>query len=100
MVFRSDRTDHSSELGSQGNINGLVAIEGNNEDNLKAQLWITLNPYPNDSMRGPEKVAEGLLGNILVRKLGAQTLSGLIVETEAYYGSEDPASRARHGIDR
>ena len=37
------------------------------------------------------------MGNILVRKLGAEILSGLIVETEAYYGSEDPASRARHG---
>ena len=47
--------------------------------------------------RDPEQVAEGLLGNILVRKLGAQSLSGLIVETEAYYSSEDPASRARHG---
>ncbi len=47
--------------------------------------------------RNPEQVAEGLLGNILVRKLGAELLSGLIVETEAYYGSEDPASRARHG---
>jgi len=47
--------------------------------------------------RHPEQVAESLLGNILVRKLGCRILSGLIVETEAYYGSEDPASRARHG---
>ena len=48
--------------------------------------------------RDPEEVAKGLLGNILVRKLEAETLSGLIVETEAYYGSEDPASRAYHGM--
>ena len=48
--------------------------------------------------RDPGEVAKGLLGNILVRKLGSETLSGLIVETEAYYGSEDPASRARHGM--
>ena len=48
--------------------------------------------------RDPAEVAEELLGNILVRRLPATTLSGPIVETEAYYGLKDPASRAREGI--
>ena len=43
------------------------------------------------------KVARELLGKILVRKLGTKTLKAIIVETEAYYGKDDPASRAYHG---
>jgi len=42
-------------------------------------------------------VAKELLGKILVRKLSKRKLSGIIVETEAYYGKEDPASRAFSG---
>ena len=45
----------------------------------------------------PNKVAKNLLGKILVRKIGRITLSGKIVETEAYFGKEDPASRACFG---
>ena len=48
--------------------------------------------------RDPEVVARELLGKKLVRRLGEEILEGLIVETEAYYGSEDPASRAHHGL--
>ena len=48
--------------------------------------------------RSPEKVAKELLGKILVRRLENKTLSGIIVETEAYFGPGDPASRASHGI--
>ena len=48
--------------------------------------------------RSPERVARGLLGKILMRRLGEEALSGIIVETEAYYGPDDPASRASHGI--
>lgn len=44
--------------------------------------------------RGPAEVAEGLLGKLLVRLYGGWRLSGIIVETEAYYGELDPASRA------
>lgn len=44
--------------------------------------------------RSPEIVARELLGKILVRKLGKTLLTGKIVETEAYFGREDPASRA------
>ncbi len=43
--------------------------------------------------RDPREVAIDLLGCTLIRgKLRAR-----IVETEAYYGPEDPASRAKHG---
>ncbi len=48
--------------------------------------------------RDPENVARDLLGKILVRKVGGKTLSGIIVETEAYYGPGDPASRASSGM--
>jgi DNA-3-methyladenine glycosylase len=47
--------------------------------------------------RNPEIVARELLGKILVRKLGNKNLSGRIVEDEAYFGEEDPASRAYLG---
>jgi len=47
--------------------------------------------------RDPALVAKGLLGDIVVRKIGSDILSGKIVETEAYYGREDPASRAYRG---
>ncbi|MFQ6086500.1 MAG: DNA-3-methyladenine glycosylase [Candidatus Bathyarchaeia archaeon] len=47
--------------------------------------------------REPAIVAKDLLGKILVRKINSETLSGKIVETEAYYGEGDPASRAYKG---
>jgi len=47
--------------------------------------------------RDPALVARELLGKILVRKLNSETLSGKIVETEAYYGKNDPASKAYKG---
>ncbi len=48
--------------------------------------------------RDPELVARELLGKTLIRKLHGDVMEGIIVETEAYYGLEDPASRAYHGI--
>ena len=60
-----------------------------------ARLEPLLKPFYE---RDPAEVAEELLGNILVRRLPATTLSGPIVETEAYYGLKDPVSRAREGI--
>ena len=45
-------------------------------------------------IRDPAVVAKGLLGKIIIRKLGNKLLLGKIVETEAYYGKNDPASRA------
>ncbi len=45
-------------------------------------------------------VAMDLLGKILVRNLSGEEFGGLIVETEAYYGENDPASRAYKGKKR
>ncbi len=50
--------------------------------------------------RDPAIVAKELLGKLLVRKIGKLRLSGMIVETEAYYGREDPASRAYKGKNK
>ncbi|MEM1589840.1 MAG: DNA-3-methyladenine glycosylase [Candidatus Bathyarchaeia archaeon] len=47
--------------------------------------------------RDPAAVAKGLLGKVLVRRLADKVLSGKIVETEAYYGKDDPASKAYKG---
>jgi len=47
--------------------------------------------------RDPALVAQDLLGKILVRKINSEILSGKIVETEAYYGEDDPASKAYKG---
>lgn len=47
--------------------------------------------------RDPKIVATNLLGKKLVRRLNDTSLEGIIVETEAYYGLEDPASRAYKG---
>lgn len=48
-------------------------------------------------MKDPALVARNLLGKVIVRRIGYEVLSGKIVETEAYYGDEDPASRAFRG---
>jgi len=47
--------------------------------------------------RDTATVARELLGKTIVRRLGHQVLTGRIVETEAYYGEKDPASRAYKG---
>jgi DNA-3-methyladenine glycosylase len=47
--------------------------------------------------RSPEVVARELLGKRLVRLIDGERLEGVIVETEAYHGGGDPASRAFHG---
>ncbi len=44
--------------------------------------------------KNTEEVARDLLGKIIVRKIGNKFLRAKIVETEAYFGREDPASRA------
>ena len=48
--------------------------------------------------RKTDEVARDLLGKILIRRLGNELLGGLIVETEAYFGYKDPASRAYNGL--
>jgi len=44
--------------------------------------------------RNTKKVAQELLGKILVNKTKEGICKGKIVETEAYFGSDDPASHA------
>jgi len=48
--------------------------------------------------RDPEVVAKELLGKRLVRRLEKNLMEGIIVESEAYYGLDDPASRAYGGV--
>lgn len=56
------------------------------------------NPLsPSFYSRDPAVVARDLLGKRLIRVLNGEHLEGIIVETEAYYGEGDPASRAFHG---
>lgn len=47
--------------------------------------------------RHPAQVARDLLGKILVKRLNGEILLGRFVETEAYFGLNDPASRAHMG---
>jgi DNA-3-methyladenine glycosylase len=56
-------------------------------------------PLPQSFYNRPTtEVAQELLGKILVHQLGSITLSGIITETEAYGGTDDPASHAFRGI--
>jgi len=48
-------------------------------------------------LRDTSQVAKDLLGKILVRVVHGQLLAGIIVETEAYKGIDDPASHAFKG---
>jgi DNA-3-methyladenine glycosylase len=45
-------------------------------------------------------VAQELLGCLLVRSIGRRTLSGRIVEVEAYRGRDDPASHSYRGATK
>lgn len=50
--------------------------------------------------RPADIVAKDLLGKILVRKINGKFFRARIVETEAYFGEEDPASRASKGKNK
>ena len=47
--------------------------------------------------RRTETVARDLLGKSLVRKVQGEHVGGIIVETEAYLSTEDPASHSARG---
>ena len=56
------------------------------------------HPLPSTFYARPTlEVAHDLVGKILVHQLGPHTLAGIITETEAYGGSDDPASHAFRG---
>jgi len=50
--------------------------------------------------RDTSKVARALLGKALVKYSGLKIVGGIIIETEAYYGRDDPASHAYSGKTR
>ncbi len=58
------------------------------------------SPVPADALGGDfydrpaSEVARALLGALLISDVGGERTAGLIVETEAYEGPEDPASHA------
>jgi DNA-3-methyladenine glycosylase len=55
-------------------------------------------PIPEEFyLEPPDIVARNLLGKLLIRKLGGQSLIGRIVETEAYFGEDDPAAHSFAG---
>ncbi len=66
-----------------------------NSDGVTA---ITCQPLPLEFFdRDPRCVARDLLGKLLIRRQGRQTLAARIVETEAYLGKNDPAAHSASG---
>ena len=45
-----------------------------------------------------EKIAVDLLGKVLVRRVGNKEISGIIIETEAYLGTQDKACHSHKGL--
>ena len=48
--------------------------------------------------RDPRKVAQELLGKLLIRRQGVRIMAGRVVETEAYMGVTDAAAHSAAGI--
>jgi len=64
---------------------------------------VTARPHPHVALapeffdRDPRRVARDLLGKLVVRHSGRQTLIARVVETEAYLGKNDPAAHSSSG---
>ncbi len=59
-----------------------------------------MNPTPlprSFFVLAPDQVARALLGKQILRRYEGETLAARIVETEAYFGSDDPAAHAFAG---
>lgn len=60
---------------------------------LKNPIYLEAKFFAHD----PRRVARALLGKLLIRKLRGASLSGRIVETEAYLGEDDAAAHSASG---
>jgi DNA-3-methyladenine glycosylase len=64
---------------------------------------VTARPHPHVALspeffdRDPRRVARDLLGKLIIRRQGRQTLITRVVETEAYLGKNDPAAHSSSG---
>ena len=63
------------------------------EQAVKTGKRLPLSFYDKDCI----DLAKDLLGKRLVRKVGSERVSGIIVETEAYLGGEDKAAHSHKG---
>jgi len=80
------------------------------EQDSDATVWPWRSSFQGDRGHAPltpsffrrpaEEVAPDLLGALLVSELGGVRTSGVIIETEAYVGPDDPASHARRSVGR
>jgi DNA-3-methyladenine glycosylase len=79
----------------------LADIQDASEHNQSQSAKVgASNPRPlpsNFYLEPPDRVARNLLGKLLIRQLDGQTLTGRIVETEAYLGEDDPAAHSAAG---
>ncbi len=66
---------------------------------MKSKSWIILEESLPESFyaRDTKLVAIDLLGKVLAHHTSNGVIKGIIVETEAYYGPDDPASHAFRG---
>lgn len=63
--------------------------------NMTAEVYEAIMLNRRFFLRNTGNVAQEILGKVLVHQNSRGISSGIIVETEAYFGPEDPASRAR-----
>ena len=93
LWFRCHRRFVAAHLSSLGfPVAHIIDFKDNLDKNFK-QFPLKADFFRRDA----KDVAIDLLGKIIVRKIGKRYLLGKIVETEAYYGENDPASRAYKG---